>query len=101
MNDTYRIIMVNKWNRTRGSIMKRSICLAVRGRAKCKIGEEGGLASGKLQKNLSKNSSYLTSPLRDPIQKEANAGTYNGCKCYYYELRTGMSMMQVCMAWQR
>ena len=48
----------------------------MRGRAKCKIGEERGLACEKLQKNLSENSSYLTSPLRDPIREEANAGTH-------------------------
>jgi hypothetical protein len=28
--------------------------------------------------------SYLTTPLRDPIQEEANAGTHNTCKSYYY-----------------
>ena len=48
----------------------------MRARAKCKIGEERGLACEKLQKNLS----YLTTPLRDPIREEANAGTDNGCK---------------------
>ena len=43
--------MVNKWNRTRDSIKNRNIRIAVRGRAKCKIGEGGGLACEKLQKN--------------------------------------------------
>ena len=50
----------------------------MRGRAKCKIGEGGGLACEKLQKNLSENSSYLTSTLRDPIREEANAGQTTG-----------------------
>ena len=71
--------MVNKWNRTRDSIKKRNIRIAVRGRTKYKIGEEGELACERLQKNLSENSSYLTSPLRDPIREEANGGTHNVC----------------------
>ena len=83
-NDTYRIIMVNKWNRTRDSIKNRNRRKAIRERAKYKIGEEGGVACEKLQKNLSENSTYLTSPLRDPIREEANAGTNNACKSYYY-----------------
>jgi len=68
--------MVNKWNRRRDSIKKRNIRIAMRGR----VGEERGLACEKLQKNLS----YLTTPLRDPIREEANAGTHNVCKSYYY-----------------
>jgi hypothetical protein len=59
--------MVNKWNMTHDSIKNRNIRIAVRGRAKYKIGEEGELACEKLQKNLS----YLTTPHRDPIRKEA------------------------------
>ena len=66
----------------------------------CKIGEGGGLACEKLQKNLSENSSYLTSTLRDPIREEANAGTHNECNTYYYGRRIGMIKM-ICMAWQR
>jgi hypothetical protein len=53
----------------------------------------------KLQKNYRGNLSYLTSPLRDPIQEEANAGTHNGCKPYYYGRRISMLEM-ICMAWQ-
>jgi hypothetical protein len=30
------------------------------------------------------NLSYLTTPLRDPIREEANAGTHNVCKSYNY-----------------
>jgi hypothetical protein len=67
--------MVNKWNRTRDSINKRNLCIAERGREKCKIGEERGLACEKLQKHFSENSSHLTSTLRDPIREEANAKT--------------------------
>ena len=73
-------IMVNKWNRTRDSIKNRNIRIAMRGR----VGEERGLACEKLQENLSENSSYLTTPLRDPTREEANAGTNNVCKSYYY-----------------
>jgi hypothetical protein len=44
--------------------------------------------------------SYLTTPLRDPIREEANAGTNNGCKTYYYGKRIGMINDMICMAWQ-
>ena len=50
----------------------------------CIIGEGGGLACEKLQKNLSENLSYLTTPLRDPIREEENATTNNGCESYNY-----------------
>jgi hypothetical protein len=39
----------------------------------------------KLAEGHPENLSYLTTPLRDPIQEEANAGTNNVCKSYYYE----------------
>jgi hypothetical protein len=45
------------------------------------------------------NLSYLTTPLRDPIREEANAGTNNGCKSYNYGRRTIMIKM-ICMTWQ-
>ncbi len=35
---------------------------------------------GKAAEELPENSSYLTTPLRDPIREEANAGTHIGCK---------------------
>ena len=58
----------------------RNIRIAIDQRDRnCKIGEGGGLACEKLQRNLSGNSSYLTTPLRDPIREEANAGTHIGC----------------------
>jgi hypothetical protein len=34
--------------------------------------------------------SYLTSPLHDPIREEANAGTHNVCRSYYYNRRISM-----------
>ena len=46
---------------------------------------------GKILEEQPENLSYLTPPLRDPIREEANAGTHNGCKSYYYDKRIGMS----------
>jgi hypothetical protein len=53
----------------------------------------------KIVEEHPKNLSYLTSPLRDLIREEENAGTHNVCKYYYYERRIGMIEM-ICMAWQ-
>ena len=50
----------------------------------------------KLAEGLPENLSYLTSPLRDPIPEEGNAGTHIGCKSYYYGRRIGM--LVICYA---
>ena len=58
----------------------RNIGIAIDQRDRnCKIGEGGGLACEKAAGELPENSSYLTTPLRDPIREEANAGTHIGC----------------------
>jgi hypothetical protein len=46
------------------------------------IGENACLL--KLAEGHPENLAYLTAPLRDPIREEANAGTHNVCKSYYY-----------------
>jgi hypothetical protein len=38
----------------------------------------------KLAEEHPENMSYLTTPLRDPIWEEANAGTHSVCMSYYY-----------------
>ena len=45
----------------------------------CRDRSLGNACLLKLAEEHPENSSYLTTPLRDPIREEANAGTHIGC----------------------
>jgi hypothetical protein len=59
----------------------------------CRDRSIGNACLLKIAEGHPENLSYLTTPLRDPIREEANAGTNNVCKSYYYDRRNSMLMI--------
>ncbi len=99
MGGIYRLIRINRWNRTRDSIKKRNIRVAIRARAKCKIGEERGLACEKLQKkswrtcHISHQHFVILSGKKQMLEHTTDANLL-------VRQKNRHEQMQACMTWQ-